>query len=88
MAKKIVNHYSPIVEVRNFKGRGIADKTFKLIDGERHKHCSCCDDYHPADTGFFTTASTKCGLNAYCRCCEQERRNEIKYWLKASQGKL
>ena len=52
MAKKIVNHYSPIVEVRNFKGRGIADKTFKLIDGERHKHCSCCDDSIQLTLGF------------------------------------
>ena len=43
--------------------------------GSLEKRCSQCKEYWPADTDFFySTRSTKDGLNNWCRACYVENR--------------
>jgi len=47
---------------------------YKLINGQRHKSCTRCDGYFPADEEFFYQQEGR--LSCWCKACDAEQRQE------------
>lgn len=77
-------HHSAIHHFYRFSAR--QDRTrkkplYEFIDGERHKYCKGCDDYHPATKEFFYGRSRKSEtrLESLCKPCYNERYKKPKH---------
>lgn len=82
--KVICVHHSAIHHFYRYSPKPNRERTrplYQMIDGDRHKYCKGCDDYHPATKEFFygLKRDNERRLETLCKPCYNERYKQPKY---------
>lgn len=74
----IATTYKPAHPTAQLLARRLANGKYRYDEhGQLERRCSCCKEYWPADTQFFTVHKDGDGLHSTCKACRADTRHAL-----------